>query len=176
MKKKGLTLIELLIVLLIMSILSIAAIFTSSEIVASAKATRIINNLTVLKQAALAYYSDNTEKFIKNVDSFTKHNKEENSDEDKIFKYAYNLLNKFDQDLFKGYHVFSENNDMTGRFEWRAVYQGDDINVYREESKAVRQKLAGRAKTAGLYTGDGTQKLVLFNTDNSSNRIYMVIR
>ena len=63
MKRKGFTLVELLIVIVVIGILSAMMMISSSEAVSSAKATTIVNNLRAVKVAALSYYADHSDKF-----------------------------------------------------------------------------------------------------------------
>lgn len=62
MKKKGFTLVELLVVIVIISILASILMVSSAQSQRSAKANTIINNLRNLSTAALLYYSDNAGK------------------------------------------------------------------------------------------------------------------
>ena len=57
-KRKGFTLVELLIVIVVIGILSAMMMISSTEAVSSAKAASIIGNMRTLKTAALAYYID----------------------------------------------------------------------------------------------------------------------
>ncbi|MBR0256756.1 MAG: type II secretion system protein, partial [Synergistaceae bacterium] len=58
MKRKGFTLVELLIVIVVIGILSSMMMMSSTEAVTSARASNIVSNLRNLKTAALAYYTD----------------------------------------------------------------------------------------------------------------------
>ena len=57
--RKGFTLIELLIVIVVIGILAGMMMFSSTEAVDSAKATKIIGDFTILKKAVNAWYLDN---------------------------------------------------------------------------------------------------------------------
>ena len=54
--KKGFTLVELLIVIVVIGILSAMMMLSSTEAVSSAKVARIISDLTNWKKAVLAWY------------------------------------------------------------------------------------------------------------------------
>ncbi|MBQ7570504.1 MAG: type II secretion system protein [Synergistaceae bacterium] len=58
-KRKGFSLVELLIVIVIMGILGAGVMLSSGGAVASARALTIINDLRSLKEAALLFYLDN---------------------------------------------------------------------------------------------------------------------
>ena len=57
--RKGFTLVELLIVIVVIGILSAMMMLSSTEAVSSARAADIISDLRNLKTAALAMYADN---------------------------------------------------------------------------------------------------------------------
>ena len=61
-KRKGFTLVELLIVIVVIGILSAMMMLSSTEAVTSARASNIVSNLRNFKTAALAYYVDNMDK------------------------------------------------------------------------------------------------------------------
>ena len=58
-KRKGFSLVELLVVIVIMGILGAGVMLSSGGAVASARALTIINDLRSLKEAALLFYLDN---------------------------------------------------------------------------------------------------------------------
>ena len=69
--RKGFTLVELLIVIVVIGILSAMMMLSSTEAVTSAKAADIISDLRNLKTAALAYYADNLDEVEAGVDITT---------------------------------------------------------------------------------------------------------
>ena len=64
--RKGFTLVELLIVIVVIGVLAAMFILSSTESVTSAKASNIITNLQLLKRAVLAWHMDNREKVLRN--------------------------------------------------------------------------------------------------------------
>ena len=64
--KKGFTLVELLIVIVVIGVLSAMMMLSSTEAVSSARANNIISNLRNLKTAALSFYTDNMNALVVN--------------------------------------------------------------------------------------------------------------
>ena len=61
-KRKGFTLIEILLVIVILAALSATMVLSSRESTYFAKANSIISTMTVVRDAALSYYTNNIEK------------------------------------------------------------------------------------------------------------------
>ena len=59
--RKGFTLVEVLIVVLILGVLAGSMLLSSGKSVAAAKANKIIADMTVIKDAVLAYYMENVD-------------------------------------------------------------------------------------------------------------------
>ena len=59
LKRKGFTLVELMLVVVVIAILAAAVMLASDEIVSTSHAARILSNLTEFKKATLAWYADN---------------------------------------------------------------------------------------------------------------------
>ena len=58
-KRKGFTLVELMLVVVVIAILAKLIMIASDEIITTSHAARILSNLTEFKKAALAWYADN---------------------------------------------------------------------------------------------------------------------
>ena len=88
-RRKGFTLVELLIVVVLIAILAMRLLLSSDEAVSSAQAAAIIADLKNLRSVALAFYADNVEE-IENDKHF---NFDDGSDEtsnvatNDVFKY-----------------------------------------------------------------------------------------
>ena len=61
--KKAFTLVELLITMMILGILASIIIYSSTEVIATARATEIANNLDMIRKAAISFYFDNQDLF-----------------------------------------------------------------------------------------------------------------
>ena len=146
MKRKGFTLVELLIVIVVIGILSAMMMLSSTEAVTSAKANNIVSNLRNLKTAALAMYVDKLD-YVKNLTA----GKGATGSFDTVIQYL-NAGSGTDKAAYADYGI---TNNTEGWF------------VYCEESDTrVHNKLAGRAKSVGLCgTGSGSDAAGLTSGD-----------
>lgn len=145
--RKGFTMVEMLIVLIIIGVLSATMMLSSGSATSSAKSMNIINNLRILKEAALMYYVDN-------IDSGT-------SPTVSTGEGAKNDLEKYlgGTTLPPGYAVE----------DWYVSYtfqRGSDD----ADDKAVQERLALRASSVGLL-GDKSG-----TTYESGTKIYMKVK
>ena len=131
MKRKGFTLVELLIVIVVIGILSAMMMLSSTEAVTSARASNIVSNLRNLKTAALAFYVDHVDSYdlatVATGDNIS-------GKKDAILKY----MGSNSSNIEAGYSFKGANSGT-----WYVYYDvTNDANV--------KTKLAGRAKSTGL--------------------------
>ena len=132
-KRKGFTLVELLIVIIVIAILSAMMMLSSTEAVSSARAADIISDLRNMKTAALEWYADNIPYVEgKTADSSGKKFSKLSDEKSKILKYLGN------DELKDGYSFGDGADDET----WYAWYKIDDARV--------KEKLLSRKDIVGL--------------------------
>ncbi|MBQ3645866.1 MAG: type II secretion system protein [Synergistaceae bacterium] len=146
-RRKGFTLVELLIVIVVIGILSAMMMLSSTEATTSAKAAAIVSNLRNIKTAALAFYADNQS--------------ETDLDSSDVVKY----LKDGGGDLGTGYDA---KNATSG--DWYALYDISKEGTATEQAK-IKQKLQDRAAQTGLTTNT-TQAVY----DGNDNVVGMYIR
>ncbi|MBQ6773619.1 MAG: type II secretion system protein [Synergistaceae bacterium] len=151
----------MLIVIVVIGILSAMMMLSSSEAVSSAKATAIISDLRNLKTAALAYFADNFDEYMtKGGARYEISSGKDSSNKDKNeWDIIMTYLNGKDFPNKNCYKIITSNvvnNDVafyvecsiSGKSGGSATPLYDNAN--NSECKAVKKKLAGRAKSVGL--------------------------
>ena len=148
MKRKGFTLVELLIVIVVIGILSAMMMLSSTEAVTSAKASNIVSNLRNLKTAALAMYIDNMDNFdngkaiIKgSTETGTPTSGATEFDITNVVKY----MNGGENFTEKGYAIVANDEG------WFLKYTISGTNT---EQAQIKEKLKGRAASVGLLAAD----------------------
>ena len=168
-KRKGFTLVELLIVIVVIGILSAMMMLSSSEAVSSAKATAIVSDLRNLKTAALAYFADHADDYI--TGSWSSNTDLKTTNElDTVFTY----LNGQDFPNKKSYNVVYKNDQKAWYAECN-IGSGSDKLLTGTELDSVKKKLAGRAKSVGLY-GTNASKIYSEATGDAQNYVLMLIQ
>ena len=190
-RRRGFTLVELLIIILVIGVLAAMMIFSSTESVTTAKAAKILANLQTLKRAATQWYLDNREKVQPDgrvqIGSET-HPVQEWGDRIGLSKYISSMNDsgiKFDNtqrdnntnnsntNLAEGYYglcdggtVKEKNADgkiNTIEFHRNAWYVGYRFKAGEEK---VRDKIRGRMQSAGVFLGTADAHKDTYN-DNS---------
>ena len=130
-RRKGFTLVELLIVIVVIGILASMMMLSSTEAVTTAKATKIISNLRNLKTAALAYYIDSMDYFVDKTETpanFGANVAKYLTDEKELNEPGYDVI-------------------ITKAGEWYVTYK---IQGTGNEATTIKNKLKGRAKATRL--------------------------
>ena len=132
--RKGFTLVELLIVIVLVGMLSAMMMISSSDSVTSAQKAEIVGNLRTMRVGALAMYAENPQKYDTNPPT-----KEELA---KYMGLAY---------IDESYDIVVGTGDTMGK-KWYVTYG----SISYENERTLVDKLAAVAKKAGLY-GCGTE-------------------
>lgn len=184
-KRRGFTLVELLIVIVVIGILSAMMMLSSTEAVTSAKASNIVSNLRNLKTAALAMYIDNMAKFdngtlvvpetpktssnSENQDGDDQNNQGKGTEID--IGYVIKYMNGGDDLPEKQYYAITS----TNKGDWYLQYtiQGTDT-----EKTQIKHKLAGRAASVGLLKekANTSGNTYVATSDNQSDTVYYFVR
>jgi len=138
-KRKGFTLVELLIVIVVIGILSAMMMLSSTEAVSSAKAAKIISDLRNLKTAVLAWYADNLD-YVESS-NFTNLN----DNREAILKYLGDEGIKGDYEFSDNANDIGNDDAVRGKKVWYVWWIAEAQN-----DKKVIRKLAKRGKTAEL--------------------------
>ena len=152
-RRRGFSLVELLIVIVVIGVLSSMMIFSSSESISSAKASNIISNLRSLKNAAFAMYINHPESFDTTAPS--------NPTKDQ-------LALAMGESNIEGYDI--KVNDSTKQWFIEATV---------EDNATLKNKLKARAKDAKLLSGTTlpttTGEATTGYYDNGTS-VYMFVR
>lgn len=133
-KHKGFTLMEMMIVIAVMGILASMMMMSSSESISTARASSIVTNLRNFSMAAMAYYTNNIDRFGKEPD-FLKDNPAKLKENVEV--YMHNEGKIPDEP-----NIIIYNDSGT----WWAGY---NLTTAIDNDK-VRDKLQGRSESANL--------------------------
>ena len=173
-KRHGFTLVELLIVIVVIGVLSAMMMLSSTEAVSSARAADIISDLRNLKTAALAWYADNLDyiegtvaKTATLTGAFSSYIEAQGKMKDELKADILKYLGNEDVKGVYSFCVSKENLPIDER--WYVC-----CNVTSDAK--VREKLASRASSVGLFASDEGQMTVSETTYNQQNYVVMRIR
>ena len=164
MRKRGFTLLELLIVLVVIGILGITMMIAGEEMYDSARATEVISNLKMWKNAALAFYADNLEECSRSDFNFGAPGVRE-----RVIKYLSvddKYLKKLSTSLAKIQYETFQAADGTW-YIWHNVGRGAG-KVEGNIRRGLKAKLVDRAKSAGLLNADEDQKTKSKSVDSNT--------
>ncbi|MBR0151722.1 MAG: type II secretion system protein [Synergistaceae bacterium] len=189
-KRRGFTLLEMLIAIAVLGILSAVTLFSTLNMTASAEANNVITNMMHLKTAVLMWYKENSSRVTSSYQIKTGTTTPQTlsnffrDHRDEILKY---LDNKTSLTITGGsgntgdYSLFSASNTS----QWYVIYNlgprkyssdkedKEDASDMEAPNMRIREKLAGNAKTYGLSgkNSDGTLNSVYTN----EQFVYMLI-
>ena len=154
MKRRGFTLVELLIVIVVIGVLSAMMMLSSTEAVSSAKASNIISNLRNLKTAALSLYTaslDQVRSKQPSIQAVQRYLNSEGVNDDYGIAFSGATGNNYDNAT------------------WYVTCKVDDANV--------KTKLASRASSVGLLAGK-TSKTTAPDNDTTpyTNQAYVCLK
>lgn len=187
-KRKGFTLVELLIVIVVIGILSAMMMLSSTEAVTSARASNIVSNLRNFKTAAMAMYVD----YLDNMDAGNPPVGTAWPDEpaakaavpatDEVHKLLVKYMNKGDSKTGDADidHYYIVKGTMTREGETTAV-PAYYVAYNLVTDLRVSQKLAGRAKSVGLLATKTVDNSTTATTTNeykegaNNTTVYMFV-
>ena len=160
--RKGFTLIELLVVISVIGAIAAMMAISSGEAMTSAKAGNIINNLRNIATAANEYYFDHMSELYK---ADAKDAKLSQAEIKLYMNEGVSETTDTPESKLDNYYIV--NADATGKsvaeVDWYVGYKFPATGeVGYAEGRAIKVKLAGRAKNVGLY-GSADEKTAPVN-------------
>ena len=152
--RKGFTLVELLIVIVVIGILSAMMMLSSTEAVSSAKANNIISNLRNMKTATLAWYTDNLDSVVRDANgvyTITIDGQTGKTMSDLVKDHSDEILKYLNND--KSITLQSRTALTAGNYSVVAMVNSSKWYVcyfVNSSETRVKEKLAARAKSIGL--------------------------
>lgn len=194
MKRKGFTLIGVLIVIVVIGVLAAMMMLSSTEAVSTAKAAKILSNLQILKRAVELWYADNREKVqvegTVKIGNTTQPIQQWDDKDLKLSRYidniersGINLHSKTEKDPHTGnYNTFLTEGSY-GVYDGGRVYVKNDNGSwvqtefhrnawyvgyrFKNDEGKVREKIRGRMNSMGIIFGTPDAHKDTYN-DNSA--------
>ena len=158
MKRKGFTLVELLIVIVVIGVLSAMMMLSSTEAVSSAKASDIVSDLRNMKTAALAWYADHLDIMEERVTPTSLTWGETG--------IAHATVRT---DILK----YMNNENADAKYKFIGKDTGTWFVYCTSVDSTVGKKLQGRAKSVGLFKTNSSKDADVYDASGS---VYMYIR
>ena len=157
--RRGFTLLEMLIVILVIGILISSLMIGAFESFRTAEANNIINNMQQIKIAAFAWYKDNLSRIVLDSDSVYKIRTKGNDQDfaEFVLSRKSEILQYIDKAASITLRSSIEGSSDTREYlltaldrnrKWYVCFDTDTSGA------SIKEKLAGRAKTLGLYGMD----------------------
>ena len=194
-KRRGFTLISMLIVIAITGILAAMMFMSSSEAIATARATAIIANLNTLKKAVTQWYMDNREKVQPNgmvkIGNTEKPVQEWKDSDIHLSSYlsasgsagiqlasktTYDSeLGNYSTNLVEGHYGICDGGTVKTNGSVSEYHRNAWFVGYRftKSEKNVIEKIRGRMTTSGVFLGtpDAHQN----NVNNQDTAVWMIV-
>ena len=181
--RKGMTIATLMIVIAVIAILATMMMLSSTEAIATAKATRIIANLQILKRATIAWYADNRDKVtlsdvpgsqvagMVKIGNEIKPIQEWSENDIQLSRYIsggdmseINLHDKTENDKYSSRKNTNLSEGCYGICDGGRIMDGTTIREnhrsqwyvgyrFTEGEEVVREKIRGMMNTAGVFLG-----------------------
>ncbi|MBQ6775320.1 MAG: prepilin-type N-terminal cleavage/methylation domain-containing protein [Synergistaceae bacterium] len=173
--KAGFTLVEVMIVIFALGVLSAMIMISSSEAVATAKATKILNDMTQIKLAVIQWYRENPYKVgtdgkvgTQTLGDYFKTDK----GKAELMKHIDSTSISLNDDAVGSYTVNTSNNGKT--IYWYVAYKVHDGS---NKDESLMNKLEAKAATADLRrTSNFKNTNEKYHAGNETNKnIYMLI-
>ena len=182
-KRRGFTLVELLIVIVVIGVLAAMMMLSSTEAVSSAKANNVISNLRNIKTAVLSWYADNLDRVDQNGNIALKDNPTDKKTLTNYIDDGTANAGEFLAYLNNDSSIKLTNNDKSKEGGYiLAIGSKGDNNVKAKKwyvgynagnNTDVQAKLAARASSIGL-TG-GADKGNVEDAYTGGKLVYMLI-
>ena len=148
--RKGFTLVELLVCMVVIAILALALIFASKEAVSSARAARIINNLNILKTAAEAWYADHV---------------------GLVSSSEFKVLNDYRADIIKNYVSNSDAMEISDRYKFSDASNAVGYGDYQDKTDPNHPKDWKTTDPGGLARDAKMSWYVWYDINGEDGRV-----
>ena len=158
MKRKGFTLVELLIVIAVLGALTAMMTLSSTNAAGAAKAASIINGLQTLRTAVQVYVAENSagDPIVGEIDA------DDSTKSTGFLAASGDYIDKATFDKIKGKYTVVEGTDTPkGWYAGYAVGTTDTNTINKLIGRATEDGLLGAAGSTTAYTGDSQETVYM---------------
>ncbi len=156
MKRKGFTLVELLIVIAVLGALTAMMTLSSTNAAGAAKAASIINGLQTLRTAVQVYVAENSagDPIVGEIDA------DDSTKSTGFLAVSGDYIDKATFDKIKGKYTVVEGTDK-GWYAGYSVGTTDTNTINKLKVRATEDGLLGAAASTTAYTGDSQETVYM---------------